>query len=227
MTAKTYATIACALLATALAAPKPEVWTFDRLDKIGGHATTVVGAPKVIKTPLGKAVEFNGADALFIDNHPLAGAETFTWEVLFNPYHTGKPEQRFFHLSVLDPQTGKDTDDRVLFEIRIINNAWCLDSFAFSKGTQRALMDRAKLHPLDQWYHVAAVYDGSEFRNYIDGKLENKGPLHIDPQGKGHASAGVRINKVDYFTGAIRLARFSRTALKPEEFLKPPAKPAK
>jgi len=221
------AILGCALLAGTVATPRAEIWTFDRLDKIGGHPTTMVGNPKVIKTPLGKAVEFNGADALFIDNHPLAGAEAFTWEVLFSPYKTGKPAQRFFHLSVLDPQTGKDTDDRLLFEIRILNDGWCLDSFALSGKASKALMDQSKLHPLDAWYHVAAVYNGSEFRNYVDGQLEGKAALHLAPHGQGHASVGVRINKVDYFTGAIRLARFSRTALRPEEFLKPPHKPAK
>ena len=61
-------------------------WTFDRLDNIGGHRTTVLGQPRVINSPVGKAVEFDGKnDALFIDNHPLAGADAFTWEAIFRP----------------------------------------------------------------------------------------------------------------------------------------------
>jgi len=32
--------------------PAPEVWKFDRLDKIHGMPITVVGLPHVIKTPL-------------------------------------------------------------------------------------------------------------------------------------------------------------------------------
>ena len=53
-----------------------EVWTFDRLENIGGHKTTVLGEPKIIDSPMGKAVEFDGVDdALFIDNHPLAGTD--------------------------------------------------------------------------------------------------------------------------------------------------------
>ena len=226
--------LGCALLASvaslipgaAAAAPRAEVWTFDRLDRIGGHATTIVGHPRVIRTPLGKAVEFSGADALFVGAHPLAGAESFTWEVLFNPYKGGNPAQRFFHLSEQDPRTGADTDNRLLFEIRIIGDGWCLDSFAQSGPASQALMDRGRLHPLDAWYHVAMVYDGAEFRNYVDGELEGKAQIHLAPHGRGHASAGVRINKVDYFKGAIRLARLSRSALRPDEFLKPPRKPA-
>ena len=57
--------------------PAQEVWTFDRIDRIGGQATTVLGHPHVIDTPAGKAVEFNGVDdGLQLDVHPLAGAET-------------------------------------------------------------------------------------------------------------------------------------------------------
>ena len=71
--------------------PETTVWTFDRLENIGGHRTTVLGHPKVIDSPVGKAVEFDGVgDALFIDNHPLAGARTFTWEAIFRP--DGAPE---------------------------------------------------------------------------------------------------------------------------------------
>jgi len=37
---------------------------------------------------------------------------------------------------------------------------------------------------------------------------------------------GVRINKVNYFKGSVREARFTRRALAPEEFLKLPAQTA-
>ena len=104
------------------------VWTFDRLDNIGGHKTTVLGEPRVIDAPGGKAVEFDGVDeALFIDNHPLAGAATFTWEAIFRP-DGGEAQQRWFHLSEQDPVTGADTDNRMLFEIRVVGDEWYLDS---------------------------------------------------------------------------------------------------
>src|SRR5262249_38219810 len=84
--------------------PVEVMWTFDRLENIGGHKTTVLGHPKVIDSPVGKAVEFNGVDdALFIDNHPLAGAGTYTWEAIFRP-DGGQREQRWFHLSEQDPR---------------------------------------------------------------------------------------------------------------------------
>lgn len=204
---------------------RAEVWTFDRLDKIAGHAATMVGHPRVIGTPLGKAVLLNGTDdALFIDSHPLAGAETFTAEAFFRPDRAGAPEQRWFHLAEQDPATKADTGTRLLFEIRVVDDKWCLDSFAQSGNGSLALMDRQRLHPLDAWYHVAMVYDGKEFSNYVNGVMEGKGAVHLVPQGQGHTSVGVRINRVNYFKGAVRQARFSRRALTPAEFLKLPAK---
>lgn len=197
-----------------------EVWTFDRLDRIGGHATTVLGNPRVVDTPVGKAIEFDGVDdAVFVDVHPLAGAETFTWEAVFRP-DGGQPEQRWFHLQ----ETG--SDNRMLFEIRVIDGQWCLDSYVHSRTAQRALLNRTSLHPLRAWYHVAAVYDGREFRNYVNGVQDGAAEIHFAPQGPGRSSIGVRINLVNYFKGAIHVARFTRRALSPAEFLpRPTASP--
>ena len=215
------------LLATLLAcaAALGETWQFDRLDKLGGHRATILGSPRVIQTPLGKAIEFDGIDdAIFLETHPLAGAATFTWEVIFRPDPDGAPAQRFFHMQERDPVTGRDTDTRLLFETRIINGRWCLDSYANSGGTaQKALLNRELLFPLGEWYHVAMVYDGVEFRNYVNGALQGKGEVKLAPQRQGHTSAGVRINKVDYFKGAILVSRTTNKALAPSEFLKMPA----
>jgi putative heme-binding domain-containing protein len=199
--------------------PAMEIWTFDRLDNIGGHRTTVRGEPRIVDSPLGQAVEFDGTDdALFIDNHPLAGATAFTWEAIFRP-DGGEREQRWFHLSERDPASGADTDNRLLFEIRVVGGEWFLDSYAQSGAANKALMNRTALHRVGEWYHVAAVYDGKEFSNYVDGVKEGSAELQLTPHGPGHASVGVRINNVFFFKGAVRLARFTRRALAPAEFL--------
>ena len=143
----------------------------------------------------------------------LCGAETFTWEAIFRP-DGGQPEQRWFHLQ----EAG--TDNRMLFEIRVIDGQWCLDSYGHSGDAQQALMDRSKLHPLGIWYHVAAVYDGREFRNYVNGIQQNAANIRFAPQGQGRSSIGVRMNLVNYFKGGIHAARFTRRALPPAEFLK-------
>ncbi len=205
--------------------PSPEVtiWRFDRIDAIDGHPTHVLGHPHLIDSPYGKAIEFNGVDdALFVNVHPLAGASEYTWEVIFRPDADGAEAQRFFHLSEIDPATGRDTENRMLFEIRIVKGEWCLDSFAESNGSARTLLNCNDLHALGQWYRVTAVYDGKMLRNYVGDELEGEGELHLMPQGAGHSSIGTRINEQDYFKGAIFMARMTPRALKPEEFLKMP-----
>jgi hypothetical protein len=213
------------LLAATLAIPfcaagqQVELWRFDRLDKIGGHTTTILGHPRVIETPGDRAIQFSGIDdALFVNNHPLAGATRFTWEVEVRPDRGGAPEQRFFHLQEQDPKTGLDTATRLLFETRIVENRWCLDSYANSPTGSKVLIDRQRLHSLGEWHHIAMVYDGKEFRHYVDGVLQGAATVQLSPQGEGRSSMGVRINLVDYFKGAIRMARMTRGVLAPEAF---------
>jgi len=215
-------TAGCALLGAE--APKMEqiVWKFDRLDNIGGVATHVEGHPEVIATPAGKAVAFNGVDdALIIDKHPLAGAATFTWEAVFRP-DGGAFEQRWMHLSEIDPATGKDSDARFLFEIRVEGDKWYLDAFATGPGYKQTLVVPEKTFPIGPWYAVAQSYDGKMYRSYVNGVLQAEASIDFKPQGPGHASAGMRINRISYFHGAIMEARFTGSALKPEEFLKVP-----
>lgn len=219
--------LACAvaaLIATnALAQEK--VWRFDRTDMIGGHPTQILGHPQVIDSPYGKAVQFGGnGDALIVPEHPLAGATASTWEVIFRPDGDGAEAQRFFHLASQDPATGADLDSRMLFEIRIVNGQWCLDSYAGNTGQQITLLNCKALHPMDQWYRVTAVWDGKVMRNYVGDELQGEGPLVMEAEGPGRSSIGMRLNKVFPFKGAVFEARMVPRALKPEEFLKMPPK---
>jgi hypothetical protein len=199
-------------------------WRFDQLGSIDGHPTTVLGHPQLIETPYGKAIQFNGVDdALFVDVHPLAGASTFTWEVIFRPDADGQEAQRFFHLQEVDQATGQDTDNRMLFETRVMNGQWCLDSFATTNGQSKTLLDCTLLHPAGEWFSLTAVYDGKVFSNYVDGVLQGSGDVHLVPQSAGRTSIGTRINKTFYFKGAVLMARMTPRALAPNEFLKVPS----
>jgi hypothetical protein len=214
---------ACLLWVAAFAQPNRDTttWTFDNVNRIGGLQTQVLGQPKVIDTPSGKAILFDGQDdAIYVPSHPLAGAATFTWEAIFRP-DGGALEQRWFHLAEQNA-AGEDTGNRMLFEIRVNGDRWYLDSFVASKTGSKALLNRDHLHPVGQWYHVASVYDGKTFRNYVNGVLEGSAEVQFAPQGTGRSSIGVRINKVNYFQGAVRLARFTKRALNVSEFLKIP-----
>jgi hypothetical protein len=197
----------------AFAAAGSETWRFDSLKRIGGHPVTVEGHPRLDHG----SIVFDGLqDALFLDVHPLAGARQWTWEVIFRPEPGGHAEQRFFHLQ----ETGAAT--RMLFEIRVAGNEWWLDSYAHHGDQGRALIDPNKRHAIGPWYAAAAVYDGGILRNYVDGVLQNEAKITLKPQSAGRTSIGTRINRVDYFKGAVRLARFTRKALQPAEFLHAP-----
>ena len=203
------------------AAAGADVWTFDRLDRIGGHPTTVFGNPRVVDTPVGKAIEFDGVDdALFVDVHPLAGTKAFTWEAIFRP-DGGSFEQRWFHLQ----ENG--SEHRMLFEIRVVGEQWFLDNFVSSSAGTATLMTKTNLHPLGRWYHVSSVYDGNTLTSYVNGVKDSEATVALSPPGPGRSSMGVRINQVYYFRGAIHLARFTRRALAPAEFLRSPGVAAK
>jgi hypothetical protein len=201
-------------LALALPSSAQELWRFDQTASVAGHPLEVLGHPQVVSTDYGQAIAFDGAnDALLVDVHPLAGAKTWTWEMIFRPDADGAAAQRVFNLQVKDAATGADIADRMLFEIRIVNGQWCLDSFATSAGQGATLLNCEKLHPLGEWYRVSAVYDGTTFRNYVGDELQGEAALKLAPQGAGHSSVGMRIE-----------ARFTSRALDVSDFLKMPPK---
>jgi hypothetical protein len=211
--------------------PKQCVWLFDRLDNIGGNPTHFDGRPKLIDTPAGKAIAFNGvSDGLFIDQHPMAGFKTFTFEAIFRP-DGGAAQQRWFHLASIDPKTGQvslpggtnDPNPRFTFEIRVVDgNKWYLDAFTHGDGYNQALSFSSKVHPIGQWFAVAQTYDGKMYRSYVNGVLEGEAAIDFKPQGPGRTSVGVRINHIDYFKGAVIEARFTSRAIPPGELLRLP-----
>ena len=199
------------------------VWSFGDLTKVGGVAAKAEGAPKIVPTPAGPAIAFDGVkDALFVDTHPLAGATTWTIDAIFRP-DGGAFEQRWLHLAEVDPKTEAETGTRFLFEIRVKDDRWYLDAFTVGDGYKMTLIDPSKTFALGRWYHVAMTYDGKMFRSYVDGVEQGAAAIDFKPQGQGHSSVGVRINRVNYFHGAVQNVRFTPKALPLEEISKVPA----
>lgn len=211
---------ACASLPGAR--PDQTVWRFGELDRIGAPLT-IEGAPRRVEGPAsagGNALLFDGVDdALFIGAHPLAGAATFAFEAVFRP-DGGAFAQRWLHLqsdevvALGQPPIGT----RFLFEIRVYGDRWALDAFVKGPDYNQALMFPEKLHPTGRWHHVAQTYDGTTYRAFVDGVLQGEAAIAFTPQGPGRASVGARINRVDYFNGAIAEARFTRRFLTPDQF---------
>ncbi|CAN5131343.1 LamG domain-containing protein [soil metagenome] len=203
-------------------------WRFDNLNRIGGFTVTAEGAPRVVKGPHGRAVHFDGQhDSLFIDGRPLVGASTFTAETIFKP-EGGPFAQRFMHIAETDPVTGLDTppdgvgdiNGRFMFEIRIEDGYWYLDTYVQSKAGSQTLAFKDKRFPLGRWYAVAQTYDGTTYRAYVDGVLQGEAQVAFTPHGPGHVRVGARMNRAYHFTGSVAEARFTPRALTPDQLLK-------
>jgi hypothetical protein len=207
----------CASLAARSASAPRTDWVFDNLRQVGGLPVHLEGAPALTDSPWGAAVRFDGQDdAIYLDAHPLAGAETFTFEALFRP-EGGAFEQRWFHLQEIAPG-GQPSDTRILFEIRTRDGEWWLDAFAKGPGYSHTLITAEKRFPVGRWFHVAQTFDGRMYRSFVDGVLQDEAPLAYRPQGAGRSSIGRRYNGVSPFQGAVRAAAFSRRAMAPERF---------
>jgi Concanavalin A-like lectin/glucanases superfamily len=207
------------------------VWKFDNLDSIGGVKPRIEGAPRVIHIGSQRVIQFDGvADALFLDIHPMAGFSTFTFEAIFRP-DGGAVSQRWFHIASIDPKTGvdslptgiRDPNPRFTFEMRMSDSYnWYLDAFTHGDGYSKGLEFSDKQHPVGPWYVVAQTFDGAVYKSFVNGQLQGSAPLAFKPQGPGHTSIGTRINRLNYFKGAVYQARFTSRALPPEQFLRLP-----
>jgi hypothetical protein len=194
---------------------EPVVWHLDNLHSISGHEVSVEGEPKVVDTPNGKAIEFDGIDdGIFLDVNPLAGMSAFTVEVIFNPYAGGAAEQRFFHMQ---PDW---SESRVMFETRLVESGfWFLDTFVKSGEQNVTHFADDHMHETAKWFHAAIIVNEGSFAHYVNGERERSTPLQYEAQKSGKTSLGVRLNKVHWFKGAIRTVRITPRALSPEEFL--------
>lgn len=164
----------------------------------------VLGAPKIVTTSWGPALEFDGkSDALAYPANPLVGLRTFTIQMLVRPLSDGPFEQRFLHIQ--DP-----ANRRLLFELRLDQSSkrWCLDTHMYlDKPRSRTLIDWNKLHASDEWHWVAMSYDGTAMRSYVDGVPQGELAVAFEPMEPGRFSLGMRLDKRSYFRGQIRELR--------------------
>ncbi len=187
------------------------VWKIGDLKQIGGHATEVIGAPRIAE---GAAV-FDGAhDGIFVPADPLDGAKEFTIEILFSPAEGGPEAQRFFHL-----QDATAAQWRVMIETRLDGKGgWWLDTFLGATKGGTPLIDPKRVHKTDTWYWAAVSYDGKTMTSFVNAEKELEATnVKFGPLGPGKLSLGVRQNKVYWFKGAIREVRFTPAALPPEQ----------
>lgn len=205
-------------------------WRIDNTANIGGHAVKVLGKPRVVSTPHGKAIEFNGVnDGIIVSNNFLAGLTNFTVELIFKPYPSTVASAR--DPRIVHVQSGNPPDHRLTLEARINTNAtphtFWLDTFVrFGDGDlRRTLLNEEYPHPVGEWSHLAVTYDGTNFCNCFNGQIERCAGLKgMTFTNTGATWIGQRANNTGYFEGAVFAVRFTPRALGTNEFLCDPAR---
>lgn len=209
--------LGAALLLASCTAPAPAEQAADWLVAELPQVDSILGAPRTIDTPLGKAVRFDGTrDAFFLADNPLRGLEELTVEVIFRQDGTAPFEQRFLHMGTL-------RGERILFETRVKpDGTWYLDNFIRRLDPQAdlTLIDSTLCHPADRWYNLALVVADGRATNYVDGVQQLTGEMPYRPATEGITSVGVRQNKVCWFKGDLYRIRITPRALTPDEFLR-------
>ncbi len=241
----------CAAILLACASPKspaPDslVWNINSLTTIGGAPTKALGNPRVVDTPYGAAVDFDGnGDRLLVDTNPVGDATEFTIEIIFNPEdaYPDNLEPRFFHIESPD-----NPNRRITIELRLNDKKqWYLDAYIKSEQSQFTLIDPTKVHPVGKWAHAAITYKNREFVSYVNGEKELIGQVlivggHIAHVRGEHPALsrrnqpkkflrtnrqpdiGARMNQVHWFNGKILQVRISPRVLSTAEFLTLPNK---
>jgi hypothetical protein len=194
-------------------------WQFNDLSTVGGHRVFVEGAPRVVATPRGTVVEFNGrTDGVIVDANPLRGLGAFTIEAEFAPAPDATPdqsEQRFLHIEE------SDTGNRALLEIRDLGRRqWTLDTYLKSGAAGVTLIDRKHSHPSGRWHIASLVYDGATMTHYVDRRKEASAPASFVPLAGGRTAIGMRMNRVSWFKGQVRQIRITPRALPQVELMR-------
>jgi hypothetical protein len=183
--------------------------------KAGTEGLSFIGNPKVVKSPYGNALLFNGEnDAIFISDNPLKNLTSFTIEVLIRPDLNGPEEQRFLHFGEID-------SDRLLIETRSTKEGnWYLDTFFMIAGIKKVLIDPKLIHPIGPWYHIAlTIDDKGQMTNYVNSKKELDEHSDFSTLKSGEMSIGVRRNKISWYKGAIYKIKVSPGVLDKKEFM--------
>ena len=188
-------------------------WLLANLLREKSNNVEISGKPQIIASPYGEAVSFNGIDdALFLNELPLQSLQEFTVEMIFKPELNGVFEQRILHI-------GESTKDRMLLEIRAVDNNWYFDGYTASGTNKKALIDEKLIHPLEQWYHVAFVVTPKSRTTFVNGKQELFLEFPFLPIESGQTSIGVRMNKLCWFKGAIYKIKITPKEVQPNNFM--------
>ncbi|MDM8161786.1 hypothetical protein QUH73_18355 [Labilibaculum sp. K2S] len=188
-------------------------WCVADLLQQNSKQIKILGHPKLVDSPYGKVVFFNGcSDALILQELPLKSMKEFTVEMIFCPDTNSSFEQRILHI-------GEVLGNRVLLELRAVDDFWYFDGFAASGNNKKALIDEQLTHKLGQWCHVALIVSPNSLTTFVNGKQELSESFSYQPIETGSCSIGVRLNKRSWFKGMIYKIRIVPKQLNSNDFM--------
>jgi hypothetical protein len=187
-----------------------------------GNNGTATGTT-IVDGKVGKARSFNG----YQDHISLPNTITpsqITLEAWIN--NTGRghdPANR--GQAIITKEDGHGNSSNLAWRLYIQPNTFKLNTI-MSNGTSNILVDSKASIELNTWYHVAATYDGSSIKLYINGELDTSVTANLGAL-NSTTSLPLRIGAMDYFSspdylegfeGIIDEVRISNKALEPWEF---------
>lgn len=196
-----------------------ELWAFDSLTTVNGYSLERMGQPKLVTSPLGKAVSFDGdGDRLLVNANPLGDASEFTVEIIFkaNDVFPNNQEPRLFHIESPD-----NPARRITLELRLNDkHQWYFDAFIKTEKSQLTLIDPAKVHPVGEWVHAAVTYKAGEFSSYVNGKKELTGAVeYLTIPANAKTSVGARMNQIHWFNGDVLQVSVAKKSLAVSDFV--------
>ncbi len=178
-----------------------------------GNDAVVTGAPSWITGKIGQGLDLSGTGqyATVPDSNSLDITDAITLSAWIKPEKTGTQ-------NIFKKTTGTTTANG--YELSLSNPGYVFIRF---NGNANYRLDSTITYPNDgnTWMHIAATYDGTTIRMYINGELNNSSTppstkivSNITALGIGAEPASTRIN---LFQGVIDDARIYNRALSLEE----------
>lgn len=171
--------LTCMLAAANAPAVGQDMLVYLRMDDVAGDIVAdasgngrdgvITGAADIVAGQVGSALSVAAADEILIeDDGALDGIDALTVEMWI-----WMAEQQATGLI----QKGSDWGANMSYLIQ----PWSDGSIYFGiKETASRAVTQAGDFPLSEWYHLAAVFDGSDLRLYIDGELKSEAPSPVD-----------------------------------------------
>ena len=141
----------------------------NTIDVVGGNAGVLSGNASFTGGMVGQAFSFDGTgDSVFVGHDPSLDLNQFTFDAWVKP---GRLPEGIFQ-AIITKNINPRPPSLWLSEDKV--QVW------FGPGSTLRATSVTGL-TLDTWHHLAATYDGSDVKIYIDGALDISVPVAVTP----------------------------------------------